>query len=74
MDDLAKLLIALGIGIAIVGGAVWLVGRVPGLGRLPGDFTFSSGNVTCFVPIVTSVILSIVLTVVLNLILAAMRK
>lgn len=74
MDDLARLLIALGIGIAIVGGALWLVGRVPGIGRLPGDLTFTLGNFTCFVPIVTSLILSIVLTVVLNLILYLFRK
>lgn len=74
MDDLAKLLIAFGIAIALAGVLLYLFSRVFGEGRLPGDFIFRSGNVTCLVPIATSIILSILLTIVLNLILRALNK
>ncbi len=68
MEDLAKLLIALGVIIILVGGALLLFGRVPFLGRLPGDFTFSSGGLTCFFPLATMLILSILLTILLNIV------
>lgn len=68
MDDLAKLLILFGLGIAAMGGILWLVSRLPGVGRLPGDFVFTTGNVTCMIPLATSILLSIILTVLLNLI------
>ncbi|HZQ06391.1 MAG TPA: DUF2905 domain-containing protein [Anaerolineae bacterium] len=73
MDDLAKLLILFGIGITLTGAVLFLVARA-GLGRLPGDFVFQSGNMTCIVPIVTSIILSVVLTIILNVVLAFLRK
>ncbi len=68
MEDIGKLLIVLCVAIVIIGGVLLLVGRVPFLGKLPGDFTFSSGNVTCFFPLATMIILSILLTIILNVI------
>ena len=38
-----------------------------GLGQLPGDIIFKTGNSTFFIPIVTCIIISIVLTVIFNL-------
>jgi hypothetical protein len=74
VDDLAKLLIAFGIGITLTGGLLFLLARVGGLSRLPGDFVFQSGGMTCLVPIATSIILSLVLTIVLNLIIRILNK
>lgn len=76
MDDLAKLLILFGIVITVVGGTVWLIGRVTGfgLGRLPGDFVFTSGNLTCFLPLATSIILSIILTILIQLAIYLSRR
>ena len=42
-------------------------GKVPGLGRLPGDIVVRRGNFTFYFPLVTSLILSILLSVVLAL-------
>ncbi len=67
MEDLAKLLIALGVIIILIGGALLLVGRVPFLGKLPGDITIQSGGLTCFFPLATSIILSILLAILLNI-------
>ncbi len=62
MSDLGRLLIVIGVLIALVGVAVLLVGRVPWLGRLPGDIRIQRGNFTFYVPLATSLLLSIVLT------------
>lgn len=73
LDSLAKWLVVLGLGVAAFGALLFLLGQIPGadrLGRLPGDIRFQSpdGRISCFVPIVSSILLSVILTVVLNLI------
>ena len=62
------MLIVLGIVIAAVGVVVVLAGRVPGLGRLPGDIHVERGNWTFYFPLGTSIVLSLLLTLVLWLI------
>ncbi len=75
LNSLARWMILLGLGIAVAGAIVWIVGRagLP-LGRLPGDFRFAWGNATCFVPLATSIVLSLVLTLLLNLLLRVLHK
>ena len=68
LSQLGKLIAAIGIGIAILGGVLYLAGRVPFLGRLPGDIVYRRDNVTIYFPIVTMLLLSLILTIVLNLI------
>ncbi|MGE5139997.1 MAG: DUF2905 domain-containing protein [Rudaea sp.] len=68
MQDIGKLLIVAGLGIVLLGAILLLAGKVPFLGRLPGDFTFSSGSVSCFFPLATMIILSLILTVIVNVI------
>jgi hypothetical protein len=68
MDDLAKLLILFGVVMVVIGGALLLFGRVPFIGRLPGDITFSQGGFTCFFPLANSILLSIVVTILLNIV------
>ena len=65
MNDLGKLLIGFGLLIALVGLVLVLVGRVPWIGRLPGDIHFRRGNFTFYFPLATSLLLSVVLTLVL---------
>jgi hypothetical protein len=67
MDSLGRLLIIVGLVLVGVGGLVLLAGRLPFLGRLPGDFTITRDNVTIYLPIATSVLLSLLLTLVLTL-------
>ena len=67
MGDLGKLLLIAGLALAAVGLLVMLSGRVPFLGRLPGDITWRKGNTTVYFPIVTCIIVSLLLTLVLSL-------
>jgi hypothetical protein len=64
MSDVGKILIAFGLLIALVGVVLVLVGRVPWIGRLPGDIHLQRGNWTFYFPLATSLLLSLVLTLV----------
>ncbi|MBI1293927.1 DUF2905 family protein [bacterium] len=52
----------------LVGAVIFLAGRIPGLGRLPGDIAIQRDGFSLFMPCGTMIVVSIVLTVVLNLI------
>jgi DUF2905 family protein len=68
MADLGRMLIVLGVVVAVVGVVLVLFGRVPWIGRLPGDIHVQRGNWTFYVPLGTSILVSILLTLVLWLI------
>jgi membrane protein implicated in regulation of membrane protease activity len=61
---MARFLITLGL-ILLVAGLLWPYMAKLGLGRLPGDISFTRGNTAFYFPIVTSIILSVVLSLVL---------
>ena len=61
-----KLIIILGIVILIIGLLYPYIKKL-GLGQLPGDIMFKSGNSTFFFPIVTCIFISVVLTIIFNL-------
>jgi DUF2905 family protein len=63
--NIAKILIVFGLLIALAGVVLLLVGRVPWLGRLPGDIHYQRGNFTLYFPLATSLLLSVVLTLIL---------
>ena len=62
MNDLGKSLVVIGLVIAVVGVVVMLAGRVPWLGRLPGDIYVQRGGWSFYFPVVTSLVLSVLLT------------
>jgi hypothetical protein len=68
VSELGKLLIVFGVVIALAGVAIVAVGRVPWLGRLPGDINIERGPWSFHFPIVTSLVLSALLTLVFYLI------
>ena len=67
LGSFGKLLILVGVLVAGVGVLLVLAGRIPLLGRLPGDVLVQRGNFTFYFPLVTSILVSVLLTVVLNL-------
>ncbi|HEU5322698.1 MAG TPA: DUF2905 domain-containing protein [Methylomirabilota bacterium] len=68
MNDVGRGLIVFGLLIALAGLVLVLVGRVPWLGRLPGDIHIQRGNWTFYFPLATSILVSLVLSLVLYLI------
>jgi hypothetical protein len=70
---LGRGLVYLGIGLAVVGGLVLLLGRVLNLGNLPGDIAYEGERVQVYLPIGTMIVLSLVLTLLLNLALRLFR-
>ena len=67
-SDVGKVLVALGLLIALAGVVLMLVGRVPWLGRLPGDIHIERGNFSFYFPVATSLLLSVVLTLLLYIV------
>jgi DUF2905 family protein len=63
--NIGKILIVFGLLIVLAGVVLLLVGRVPWLGRLPGDIHYHRGNFTFYFPLATSLLLSVVLTLIL---------
>lgn len=69
MTDLGKILVGFGVVMLLLGGILLLAGslsgKVPWLGRLPGDIYVQRGGWTMYIPLGTSLLLSIVLTLIL---------
>ena len=68
LSGLGRLLIVVGVGLALAGGLVILAARsgLP-LGRLPGDFVVARGNFRFYLPLATSILLSLLLTLLFRL-------
>ena len=67
-SNLGKLLVVIGLVVAWIGLVLLLAGKIPWLGRLPGDFFYRGKNFTFYFPVVTMLLLSLVLTILFNLI------
>jgi len=65
MNDVGRMLVVLGVLIALAGAVLLVVGRVPWLGRLPGDIHIERGNWTFYFPLATCLLLSVVVTLIL---------
>jgi hypothetical protein len=65
MSSLGKSLIVIGLIIALVGVILSFAGRIPWLGRLPGDIYLKRENFTFYFPLATCIIVSIILSLIL---------
>jgi hypothetical protein len=72
---LGKWIIVLGLGLALLGGLIWLAARfgLP-LGKLPGDINIQNDNFTFYFPCASSILISLLLTVLLNLAVRLFRR
>ncbi|MGH7898488.1 MAG: DUF2905 domain-containing protein [Candidatus Binatia bacterium] len=67
MADLAKLLILFGILLAAAGALLLAAGRLPWMGRLPGDILIRRDNFTFYFPVTTCLVVSALVTLALYL-------
>lgn len=66
-NQVSKTLIFFGAVLIVTGAVIYLAGRIPGIGRLPGDIFYKKGNFSFFFPLTSSIVISVIATVVLNL-------
>lgn len=64
MSSMGKILILFGIILIALGSVLMLGGKLPWLGRLPGDICIQKRNFTFFFPITTSILISIILSII----------
>lgn len=74
MQELGRLLALVGGGLLLVGLLLMIIGRVPGLGRLPGDLVIERDGFSCVVPLATMVVVSLLLTLVLNVLVRLLNR
>lgn len=77
LQTIGRTLLIVGIGLAVIGGALMLLGRLPflqSLGNLPGDLRIEGQGFTCFIPIVSMILISVVLTIILNIIIRLLNR
>ena len=68
LTNLGRWIIYVGLLLVAIGGIIWLLGRIPGLDRLPGTWVWEGENWTVVAPIGAMIIISIVLTIILNVV------
>jgi hypothetical protein len=68
IGHIARILIICGAGLIALGLVLLLAGRIPWIGRLPGDIVVQRKNFTFYFPIATSIIISVILSLILWLI------
>jgi hypothetical protein len=69
-----KLLILLGLILVLAGGLLLLLGKIPHVGKLPGDILLQKRGWSFYFPLTTSILLSIILSIVLTLILSFLGR
>lgn len=67
VSGLGRMLIFMGLALAAVGLLVVLLGKVPGLFRLPGDIVIKREGFVFYFPLATSLLISIVLSLIFYL-------
>lgn len=59
-----KMLLILGLIIAVIGLVLMFAGKIPWLGRLPGDIVYKGKNFSFYFPLATCLLISGVLTLI----------
>jgi hypothetical protein len=71
MTELGKILVGLGVVMVILGGLLLLAGgfsgKVPWIGRLPGDIYVDRGSWSFYFPLASCILLSLILTLLFSL-------
>ena len=62
MTGLGKSVIFAGILITLLGIIITIAGKIPWLGRLPGDIYIKRDNFTFYFPLATSILISIIIS------------
>ncbi len=65
LHEIGKAIVLFGLVLVVLGGLLLVAGKIPFIGRLPGDIIIERKNFTFYFPLGTSILLSIVLSLLL---------
>lgn len=68
LQDLGRVVIVIGIVLVVLGSALWFFGKLPFLGKLPGDIMIQKDNFSFYAPIATMIVVSIFLSIILTIV------
>ena len=63
-----KMLMAFGLLLVIIGLIIHYAGKVPLIGRLPGDIIIERDNFKLYIPITSAIVVSVIITIIIYLI------
>jgi hypothetical protein len=64
MEQFGKTLVIIGVVTIVLGALLLVSGKIPWIGRLPGDIIVQKKNFTFYFPIATGILLSILFTLI----------
>ena len=67
MNDISKNFVLIGFVLILLGLGLNFFGRIPGLGKLPGDILIKKENFTFYFPLATSLLISLLFSLLLFL-------
>ncbi len=74
MEGLGRILVILGVVLAVIGLLVLLGAHIPFFGKLPGDVVIKRNDFSVYFPIVSFLLLSIILTIIINVVIRIWGK
>ena len=73
-EAIGRWIVLAGVIMVLMGGVIWLLGKLKLFENLPGTLRVEAGGFRCIVPILASIIISIVLTVAANIVLRLLNR
>ena len=67
LPDIGRALIVAGVVLIVLGLMLSVAGRIPWIGRLPGDIVIRRGNFIFYFPLASAILLSLILTFLFSL-------
>lgn len=64
VSELGKVLVFVGVAVALLGALLWSGLGKGWFGQLPGDIRYTKGNFTFYFPLATSILVSLLLTLI----------
>jgi hypothetical protein len=75
MIAFGRLLLVIGLAMALIGGIILIAGRYfPWLGNLPGDIRIEGENYKIYIPLATMILVSILATILVNIFVRFFRR
>jgi len=71
---IGRMLLIFGAIFVVLGFIFLLIGRVPWLGKLPGDIFIRRGDSSFYFPLVTCIVISVIVTTLVNVVIWLLNK